>query len=118
MSAQATTKFTIRKNDLVQVMTGSDRGKTGKVMRVLGKSGRVVVERINMKKRHVKPSQQNPAGGMLEKELPIHYSNVLLMCPKCNKGVRHGMKIDAKAKGGAKKTRVCKKCDTALETSK
>jgi large subunit ribosomal protein L24 len=115
-------KLSIRKNDMVQVMSGKEKGKTGRVLKVLAKSNRILVEKTNMVKRHVKPSQQNPQGGLIEKESTIHYSNVLLMCPKCNRGVRHGHKMEAGKKGkkGSEKqskVRVCKRCETVLETS-
>jgi large subunit ribosomal protein L24 len=115
-------KLSLRKNDQVQVIAGREKGKVGKILRVNAKTGRVTVEKTNMVKRHVKPSQQNPQGGILEKELPLHYSNVLLMCAKCNRGVRHGIKLAEKAgkKGEAKvqtKIRVCKKCGGSLETA-
>jgi large subunit ribosomal protein L24 len=120
-------KLSIRKNDQVEVIAGREKGKTGKVLRVNTKTGRVTVERTNMVKRHVKPSQKHPQGGVIEKELPVHYSNVQLFCAKCNRGVRHGHKFVEKsaAKKGAKKgaegaakqmkVRVCKRCDTTLE---
>lgn len=103
-------KFSIRKNDLVQVIAGREKGKTGKVMGINTNTGRVTVEKVNMVKRHTRPSQQNQHGGILEKELPLAYSNVLLMCGKCSRGVRHGHKIT-----GDKKIRVCKKCGGSLE---
>ena len=115
-------KLSLRKNDHVQVIAGKEKGKTGKILKVDAKNGRVVIEKINMVKKHMKPSQQNPQGGIVEKELPLHYSNVLLMCPKCNTGRRHGIKLMDKApKKGAKavkvKARVCKKCGESLETA-
>ena len=106
-------KLSLRKNDMVQVIAGREKGKTGRVLKVLEKNGRVLVEKTNMVKRHMKPSQQNPQGGLVEKESAIHYSNVLLMCPKCNRGVRHGHKLEA-GKKGEKKVRVCKRCETVL----
>lgn len=108
------TKISLKKNDMVQVIAGKEKGKTGKIVSLLPKSGRVTIEKVNMIKRHVKPTQANPAGGITEKEGAIHVSNVLLMCPKCNKGVRHGVKL-AKTKTGVTKTRTCKKCDGSLE---
>ncbi len=110
-------EFGIRKNDMVQVIAGREKGKNGKVLRVLPKSSRVVVEKINLVKRHVKPSQQNPQGGITEKEGSIHYSNIQLLCPKCNRGVRFGVKVkeDGKGKSAAKsKVRVCRRCETTL----
>jgi large subunit ribosomal protein L24 len=123
-----TQNLSIRKDDTVQVISGKEKGKTGKVMKVDRKSGRVTIEKVNMVKRHVKPSQKYPQGGILEKELPLHYSNVLLMCAKCNRGVRHGHKTGeataAKGKKGAKasataqkKIRVCKRCGESLEAT-
>lgn len=120
MTNQTQTKFRIRKDDQVQVIAGREKGKIGKVIKVDAKTGGILVEKTNMVKRHVKPSQKNPTGGIIEKELPLNYSNVLLFCPKCNKGVRFGIKVEASAKKGAKsaapkKTRVCKKCNGSLD---
>jgi len=112
MNTQAAKKLSIRKNDTVQVIAGREKGKTGKVLAVSAKTGRIMVEKTNMVKRHVKPSQKYPQGGVIEKELGLHYSNVLLMCAKCNKGVRHGIKIT-----GDKKTRVCKRCESSLDVA-
>ncbi|MFN7684949.1 MAG: 50S ribosomal protein L24 [Oligoflexia bacterium] len=110
----------VRKDDQVQVISGKEKGKTGKVLSVNSKSGRVTIEKLNMVKRHVKPSNQNPQGGIVEKELPIHVSNVLVMCSKCGKGTRHGAKVvevSSKKKGAAsassQKIRVCKRCGTS-----
>lgn len=120
-------KFSIRKDDQVQVIAGREKGKMGKVLSVNSKTGRVTVEKVNMLKRHTKPSQKNPQGGIVEKEQGLQYSNVLLVCPKCNRGVRHGRKVveakakkkGAKADGAAKmtKVRVCKRCDTAIDAT-
>lgn len=105
------TKFSLRKNDQVQVIAGREKGKVGKILKLDGKSGRVTVEKTNMVKRHTRPTQTN-AGGIVEKELPIHYSNILLMCPKCNRGVRHGNKDVS-----GKKVRVCKRCNENLDVA-
>src|SRR4051794_2436413 len=100
-------RLSLRKNDQVQVIAGREKGKTGKLLLVDSKSGRVTIEKINLVKRHVKPTQQNPQGGIVEKELPLHYSNVLLFCNKCSRGTRHGVKWiehsgkKSKAKKGA-----------------
>ncbi|MBY0469677.1 50S ribosomal protein L24 [bacterium] len=117
-------KLSIRKNDQVQVIAGREKGKVGKVLSVDHVKGRVVVEKTNMMKKHVKPNQKNPQGGVIEKEIPLHYSNVLLYCTKCSKGVRHGSKMTEKAAKGKKgaekkatKVRVCKKCDSSLEAT-
>jgi len=125
MRANEGMKLSIRTNDQVEVIAGREKGKTGKVVSVDSKSGRVTVEKVNMVKRHVKPSQKNPQGGIVEKELPLNYSNVLLFCPKCNRGVRHGKKsvTVGAAKGdkqdgrNVKKVRVCKRCETAIDVA-
>ncbi len=125
MRANEGMKFSIRKNDQVEVIAGREKGKTGKVLKVDSKTGRITIEKVNMVKRHVKPSQKNPQGGIVEKELPLNYSNVLLFCPKCNRGVRHGKKIlEAGAGKGkkqeatkAKKVRVCKRCETVIDAA-
>lgn len=93
----------IRKNDNVMVIAGNDRGKTGKVLKVFRKDNRVIVEGINLRKRHTKPSQSNPQGGILEKESPIHFSNVMLMDPKSSKPTRLGSQIILDEKTGKKK---------------
>ena len=111
-----TAKLTIRKNEMVQVIAGREKGKTGKILSVDAKNGKVLVEKLNLVKRHTRATQDNPAGGVVEKEAPLHYSNILLFCPKCNKGVRHGMKL-VEEKGKKTKSRVCKKCNEKLETA-
>jgi len=111
-----TAKLTIRKNDMIQVISGREKGKTGKVLSVDAKNGKVLVEKLNLVKRHTKPTQTNPTGGLVEKEAPLHYAKVLLFCAKCDKGVRHGIKVEAKG-GKNAKVRVCKKCNEKLETA-
>lgn len=99
----------IRKNDMVQVITGKEKGKTGKVIAILAEEGRALVEKLNRVKKHQRPNPQNPKvgkGGIVEKESPIHLSNLMVYCSKCGKGVRIGIKFDEKGK----KIRVCKKC--------
>lgn len=81
-----------KKDDKVKIITGKDRGKIGKVIKVVKKSNRVLVENINIIKRHSKPSGKSRQGGIIEKEAPIHFSNVMLMCNKCMKPVRIKMK--------------------------
>jgi large subunit ribosomal protein L24 len=82
----------IRSGDVVQVMTGDDKGKRGKVMRVFRAEGRLLVEGINRTKKHVKPNRRNPQGGQLSKELPIDASNVMLICPQSNQPTRVGVR--------------------------
>lgn len=93
----------IRKNDNVMVISGNDRGKTGKVLKVFPKKFRVIVEGINLRKRHTKPRQKSPQGGIIEKEAPIHASNVMLLDPKTNEPTRLGSQIILDEKTGKKK---------------
>jgi large subunit ribosomal protein L24 len=104
-------KFHIRKNDLVEVIAGKEKGKTGKVLKVLYKKNRVIVEKVNFIKRHARPSGRTRQGGIIEKEGPIHVSNVLIVCPKCNRGVRTGNRMLE----GGKKALVCRKCGEIIE---
>jgi large subunit ribosomal protein L24 len=96
-------RMKIKKNDTVMVIAGNDRGKTGKVLKVFPKESRVIVEGINLRKRHTKPSQKNPQGGILEKEAPIHISNVMIIDPKTNEPTRIGAKVILDEKTGKKK---------------
>jgi len=105
-------KFKIRKDDKVMVIAGKDKGKVGKVLKILRKKDRVLVEKVNMVKRHTKanPYTQQP-GGIVEKEAPIHISNVALMCDACTKPTRVGFKEAA----DGKKVRFCKKCNEVID---
>jgi len=103
----------VRKGDQVVVIAGKEKGKRGRVMRLLTEKGRVVIERINMVKRHTKPTQRNPRGGILEKEGSVEASNVALWCGKCVAPRR--AKVEEKE--GQKKRRVCIKCGTVFETA-
>ncbi len=107
-------KFKLKKDDKVQVLAGKDKGKIGKVLKVLRKKDRIVVEKVNMVKRHTKanPYTQQP-GGIIEKEAPLHISNVALVCEKCTKPTRVGYKIVGEEK--KKKVRFCKKCNEVIE---
>jgi large subunit ribosomal protein L24 len=98
-------KTRIRKGDLVMIMTGKEKNKTGKVLKVINAGTRVLVEKLNMMKKHVKPNQTNPGGGIVEREAPIRISNVNMFCSKCNKAVRIGVKETEN-----KKLRFCRKC--------
>jgi large subunit ribosomal protein L24 len=93
----------IRKNDTVMVISGNDRGKTGKVLKVFPKESKIIIEGINIRKRHTKPSQKSPQGGILEKEAPINSSNVMILDPKSNEPTRIGAKIILDDKTGKKK---------------
>jgi large subunit ribosomal protein L24 len=103
--------FHVRKNDLVEVLSGKEKGKTGKVLRVFPKNDRVLVEKINFVKRHSRPSGRTRQGGIIQKEAPIHVSKVLLVCPKCNKGER----MRSKTLEDGKKALVCKACGEQME---
>ena len=101
----------IRRNDNVVVTTGKDRGKRGRVLRVITTKNRMVVEGVNIIKRHTKPNpQKNIKGGILEREAGVHASNLQLVCPECGKATRVGHRIQ-----GDKKVRVCRKCDGVVD---
>lgn len=101
----------IRKNDSVMVISGKERGKTGKVLRVNPKEDAVFIERINVVKRHTKPRGPQQAGGIIEKEASIPASNIMIMCDKCNAPVRIGRKLLT----DGKKVRVCRRCGEVLD---
>ena len=96
----------IRSNDTVVVLSGKDKGKTGKVLRVDVKGQKVVVEGVNVATKHQAPRRQGQEGGIIKVETPIYASKVQVVCPKCGKATRVGHKIGAEGK----KTRCCKKC--------
>lgn len=105
----------VRKDDIVEVITGDDAGTprartTGRVLQVLPDENKVVVEGINRVYRHLRPSQRNPQGGRLSKEMPVSASNVLLVCPSCRRGVRTGKRYAA----DGHKERFCKSCGAGL----
>jgi large subunit ribosomal protein L24 len=93
----------IRKNDTVIVIAGNARGKTGKVLKVYPERERVIVEGVNIIKRHTRPNQRNPQGGIVQREAPIHVSNVLLLDPKSNKPTRVGMQVTRDETTGKKR---------------
>ena len=106
------TRYDIRRNDQVKVISGRDRGKEGRVLRVFPDTGRVLVEHVMMVKKNVRPNpQKNIKGGIAEQESPIAISNVKLMCPSC------GPVRVAHERHGEKNVRVCKECKTTLEKS-
>src|SRR6476620_9089201 len=105
----------IRKDDQVEVITGDDRGtpssrKIAKVLRAVPQRNKIVVEEANRVYKHLKPSAKNQQGGRLSKEMPIDASNVLLLCPSCNRGVRVGHRFT----DAGRKQRYCKKCGAGL----
>ena len=102
----------IRKNDSVVVTTGKDRGKRGRVLRVVPENNRLIVEGVNIIKRHTKANpQRGVKGGLVEREAPLHASNVQLVCPECGKPTRLGKKI----LGDGRKVRVCRKCEGVVD---
>ncbi|MBI1813638.1 MAG: 50S ribosomal protein L24 [Deltaproteobacteria bacterium] len=101
----------IRKNDTVMIIAGKERGKTGKVLRVLPERERVVIERLNLVKRHSKGRGPQSPQGIIEKEAPLHRSNVMIMCDKCNAPVRMGKKTLQDGHN----IRVCRRCGDQLD---
>jgi len=99
----------LKKGDQVLIISGKDRGRKGKILRVLPKDERIVVENVNLRKKHVRPRKSGEKGQIVEVVSPIHSSNAKIICPKCGKTVRTGYKII-----GEKKFRVCKKCDNEI----
>jgi large subunit ribosomal protein L24 len=101
----------IKKNDKVEVIAGKEKGKTGKVLKVLRDKNRVLVEKVNMIKRHTRPSPTSGQGGIVEKEASLHISNVLLICGKCTEATRIKKTLTAEGKW----VRTCKKCGELIE---
>ncbi|HXH83839.1 MAG TPA: 50S ribosomal protein L24 [Candidatus Tectomicrobia bacterium] len=101
----------VRRGDLVGVIAGRERGKRGKVLRVLPERGRVLVEHVNMIKRHQRPTQRLRQGGIIEREGPLALANVLLVCPRCDRPVRTG--ITTLADG--RKVRACRRCGEPID---
>jgi len=100
----------IKTNDTIVVLSGRDKGKQGKVMSADPKAGKVLVEGINVAKRHKKPRKQGEPGGIISKETPIYASKVMRVCPKCDKPTRPAHKVNS----DGTKVRVCKKCDAEI----
>lgn len=107
----APSKYKIRKDDQVMVLSGREKGKTGKVVRVIPGRAMVVIEKLNMVKRHQKPSKKYAHGGIVEREAPLGISNVGLICVSCKGPVRAGMKFLE----GGRKVRYCKKCKEVFD---
>ena len=104
-------KYHIKKNDKVMVVAGKEKGKTGKVLRVLPKKDRAVVEKVNFIKRHMRPGAHSRQGGIVEKENPINISNLMVVCGKCTDPTRVGRRV---LEDGSR-VRYCKKCDEIIE---
>ncbi|MBI2206419.1 MAG: 50S ribosomal protein L24 [Candidatus Rokubacteria bacterium] len=101
----------VRRGDMVGVIAGRERGKRGKVLRVISDKSRVLVEHVNMIKKHQRPTQKLRQGGIIEREGSIHLSNVLLVCGRCDRPVRTGTKLLA----DGRKQRVCKRCGESID---
>jgi large subunit ribosomal protein L24 len=101
----------VRRGDTVAVISGRERGKRGKVLRVLPAGGRVLVEKINMMKKHQRPTQKLRQGGIIERESPLALSNVLVVCARCDKPSRSGIKRLA----DGRKLRICKRCGESID---
>jgi large subunit ribosomal protein L24 len=99
----------IKKGDTVLIIRGKDRGKSGKVVKVIPKENKIVVEGLNLVKKHVKPKRQGEKGKIIEIPAPLYISKVKLICPNCNKPTRVGYKIE-----GEEKFRICKKCQSKI----
>jgi large subunit ribosomal protein L24 len=104
-------KYHIKKNDTVMVTAGKEKGKTGKVLRILPKKDRAVVEKVNFIKRHMRPGAHSRQGGIIEKENPINIANLMVVCGKCTDPTRVGRRV---LEDGSR-VRYCKKCDEILE---
>ena len=102
--------MSIRKDDTVVVLSGKDKGKQGKVLEVMPRDKKVIVEKINIVSRHTKPRQQGEQGGIIKKEAPIYACKVMRVCPKCGKPTRPAHTVHA----DGKKVRVCKKCGAEI----
>ena len=113
MAMKTQTKHTalkVRKGDTVKVIAGKDRGKEGKILRAIPETNRVVVEKVNIMKKAMRPTQANPQGGISSVEAPLHASNVMLVCPACKKPTRVGHLIEY-----GNKHRTCKKCGKDID---
>ena len=104
-------KLKLKKDDIVEVIAGREKGKKGKILAIFPDNGKVTVEKLNMLKRHTKPSAQNKQGGIVEKEGKLAISNVMLVCDKCGKGVR----IKRKKLEDGKRVRICVKCGDVID---
>lgn len=104
-------KVHVKTGDTVLVLSGRDNGKTGKVLAVSPKEGKVIVEGLNIVTKHVKPRRQGEAGGIVKAEAAMYASKVQLVCPKCHKGTRIAHKID----GEGNKVRICKHCGAEIK---
>jgi len=101
----------VKKGDLVRVISGKDKGKEGKILRVIPKLNKVIVENVNIVKKHQRPTQQLREGGIIEQPSPIHVSKVMVVCPSCGRPTRVGYRILEEGK----KVRICRKCNEIID---
>jgi len=101
----------IKKNDTISVITGKEKGKKGRVLSVSPLKDQLLIEKVNIIKRHMKPTRKYTQGGIIEKEAPLHISNVMLVCPKCSKPTRIGNSLLQ----DGRKVRMCKKCREVID---
>ena len=104
--------LTLKKEDRVIVIAGNDKGKQGRILSVDRRNNKVTVEGINIRKKHMKPNKQFQKGGIIDKAMPLHRSNVMLLCPKCSQAT----KISVKYLQDDRKVRVCKKCAEVIDS--
>ena len=104
-------RLNLKKGDMIKIIAGKEKGKQGKILQVFSRNERVLVEKLNLIKKHQKPTQMNKQGGVIEKEAPIHISNVILICQHCNKITRPKIKFLE----NDKKLRICKKCGEGID---
>ncbi len=107
----STAKLKLKKGDRVLILTGKDRGRKSKIMRVLPRENRVVVEGVNMVKKHARPTREMMQGGIIDQEAPIHVSNVQLICGNCGKPTRTGIRVLA----NGRRVRECRKCQETID---
>ncbi len=105
------TSIHVRRGDTVEVITGKYRGKRGKVLRVVPKHGRIIVEGLMVAKRHMKPTEKMPAGGIVEKEMPFVAGKAMLVCPRCGRAVRFGHRV----LDDGTKVRICRHCSEIID---
>ena len=103
--------LSVRKDDTVLVITGKNKGKRGRIISVIPAAQKIIVEGVNVKKKHMKPNKQYQQGGIIDKEAPIYISNTMLVCPKCDKPTRIGNKVLE----DGRKLRECKKCKEVMD---
>ena len=103
--------LSVKKNDTVLIIAGKEKGKRGRVLSVYPSKDRLLIEKINMIRKHMKPTRKYAQGGIIEKEAPLHISNIMLICPKCNKPTR----ISNTQLQDGRKVRMCKKCREVMD---